>query len=217
MKTRLLNEIRTHRIIAILRGVPDEKILPVAKALWAGGIRLLEITFNQKSGEDRNTLQAVHYVRSQMPDQLYVGAGTVMSPAQAEEAAKAGAQFILAPDTNPAVISAANEHDIAAVPGALTPTEIARAYRYGAAAVKLFPAGNFGIDYIKAVTAPLSYIPLIAVGGVDVQNAAQFLQAGMLGVGVGSNMTPNTMIQSEDYDGLSALAKQYADTVNQMM
>ena len=98
-----------------------------------------------------------------------------------------------------------------AVPGALTPTEIANAYEYGAQIVKLFPAGNFGTSYVKAITAPISHIPLMAVGGIDLNNMKDFLNAGICSVGIGSCLTDRKLIENNDWDALTALTGKYVE------
>lgn len=208
MKTTVLEAVRRHRVTAILRGLDRERLEPVVDALFAGGIRLLEVTFNQKSPTClADTAWAIGYAKSAYGGELYVGAGTVMSVEQVMAAKGAGAEFILAPNVDFQVIRAAVDQGMCAIPGAMTPTEIAQAYSAGAELVKLFPAGNLGLGYCKAVMAPLNHIPMLAVGGVDGSNLSAFLKAGFAGVGVGSCLTNREMIEKKDYGGLTALAR----------
>lgn len=210
MSAFIVSAVREHRIIAILRGVPPEWVADTAQALYEGGIRLLEITFNQSSPTRlEDTARSIRSALGRMAGGMLVGAGTVLTPEEADAAADAGATYILAPDTNPAVIETANRRGVAAIPGAMTPTEIAFAYRCGAAIVKLFPTGNLGTGYIRAVTAPLSHIPLLAVGGVDEHNLHDFLQAGVVGVGIGSNIVKNSLIAEGRFGELTELARRY--------
>lgn len=203
--------VKKEKIVAILRGVPSEKMEPVIDSLYRGGIRVLEITFNQKSpAKLEETCQAIRLARKLHPD-MHTGSGTTMSVEEVLAAHEAGAEFILAPDVNEQVIRKAVELGMMAVPGAMTPTEIASAHRYGAEIVKLFPAGNFGVSYIKAITAPISHIPLMAVGGVQLDNLREFLDAGMCSVGIGSSLTDKKLIADCRWDALTELAKQYVE------
>ncbi len=206
----LVTQIEQNRIVAILRKVPLEKAEKTAGALVAGGIRLLEITFDQKAETPENTLRSIELAAKRFPE-IAVGAGTVMTTEQARLAKEAGASFILAPNTNVAVIQKAKELGLGAVPGAMTPTEIAAAYEAGADVVKLFPAGDLGIGYLKAVRAPINHIPLIAVGGVDHKNLADFIRAGAIGAGIGSNIVNNQLIAEDRFDELTKLARLYME------
>ena len=206
----LVTQIEQNRIVAILRKVPLEKAEKTAGALVAGGIRLLEITFDQKAETPENTLRSIELAAKRFPE-IAVGAGTVMTTEQARLAKEAGTSFILAPNTNVAVIQKAKELGLGAVPGAMTPTEIAAAYEAGADVVKLFPAGDLGIGYLKAVRAPINHIPLIAVGGVDHKNLADFIRAGAIGAGIGSNIVNNQLIAEDRFDELTKLARLYME------
>ncbi len=210
MNTTILEAMKQYRITAILRGIDREHLEPVVEALYAGGIRLLEITFNQGSATRlEDTAAAIARVKEIYGDRLHVGAGTVMSVEEVAAAHRAGAEFILAPNVDEMVIRAAVDRGLCAIPGAMTPTEIAGAYNAGAQIIKLFPAGNLGLGYCKAVMAPLNHIPMIAVGGVDQHNLPSFLKAGFLGAGIGSNLTDRRLIQAGDYQGLKALAEEF--------
>lgn len=206
----LVTQIEQNRIVAILRKVPLEKAEKTAAALVDGGIRLLEITFDQKAETPENTLRSIELAAKRFPE-IAVGAGTVMTTEQARLAKEAGASFILAPNTNVAVIQKAKGLGLGAVPGAMTPTEIAAAYEAGADVVKLFPAGDLGIGYLKAIRAPINHIPLIAVGGVDHKNLADFIRAGAIGAGIGSNIVNNQLIAEDRFDELTKLARLYME------
>ena len=140
---------------------------------------------------------------------MVFGAGTVTSVHMLELAKNAGAQFVVSPDTNEAVIRATVAAGMVSMPGALTPTEILTAHSYGADFVKLFPAATQGIAYFKAVTAPLNHIRLLAVGGVNEKNTADFLAAGAVGVGVGGNLVNKTWIANGEFDKIVAVAKEF--------
>ncbi len=210
MGRNILEQIREHKIIAILRGVPVEQTADVAQALYDGGVRLLEITFNQKSETKlEDTKQAIMMVKEKLGDKMTVGAGTVMAVDEVHAAKDAGAEFALAPNVDEEVIKEIVNCGMEAIPGAMTPSEITDSYRWGASVIKLFPAGNLGLSYCKAVMAPINHIPMIAVGGVDDKNLSEFLKAGFVGVGIGSSLTDKKMIAEKRYDDLKALAERY--------
>ncbi len=210
MKGKVLEATKEHKITAILRGIDNDRVCQVIDALYDGGIRLLEVTFNQKSETKiEDTVYAIRYAKEKYQGRMYVGAGTVMSVEDLLAAHEAGAEFILSPNVNFDVIKKAVELDVCAIPGAMTPSEIASSYEAGAELVKLFPAGNLGLSYCKAVMAPINHIPMIAVGGVDDKNLGDFLKAGFVGAGIGSNLTDKVMIANKDFEGIRKLAERY--------
>lgn len=215
MRGKILEATKQHKVTAILRGIPNDRICQVIDALYAGGIRLLEITFNQKSPTKiEDTTMAIRYAKETYGDTMHVGAGTVMSVEELLAAKEAGAEFILSPNVNTEVIRKAVEQDIASIPGAMTPSEVAAAYEAGAEIVKLFPAGNLGLSYCKAVMAPINHVPMIAVGGVDDKNLGDFLHAGFIGAGIGSSLTDKKMIEEKNFDGIRRLAERYMEAAN---
>ena len=212
MEENILEAVRRYNITAILRGISEERLKNVVQALFDGGIRLLEVTFNQKSPSKlEDTARAIQWAKQCFGTELHVGAGTVMSPQEVLAAKQAGAEFILAPNVDEAVIRLAVAQGMCAIPGAMTPTEIAQAYAAGAEIIKLFPAGNLGLGYCKAVMAPLNHIPMIAVGGIDQHNLPFVLKAGFIGAGIGSSLTNRELIEKEDYAGLKALAEEFVN------
>ena len=205
----ILEQVRQHKIVAAMRGVSQGQIAAAAQALYDGGIRLLEITFHQKDPDRIGKTQAlIQAVKDQLGDRAGIGAGTVLTPEEAEAAAQAGAQFLLAPNLDGAVIRKAKELGLGVIPGAFTPTEIVQAYQMGADLVKVFPAGSLGLGYLKALKGPLGQIPLLPMGGVDQKNLLDFLTVSE-GVGIGSNLVDLSLIRQEKWDDLAAWAKQY--------
>lgn len=203
--------IKENRIVAIARRVDPKRIAEMAKALEKGGIKLLEITFDQSSKTCiDDTVSEIAAVKEILGTRMCVGAGTVVTVEQAIAAFEAGADFALAPDTNVAVIRKVKELGMVSVPGAFTPTEILQAWNAGADIVKLFPAGNLGIPYLKAIRGPISHVPLMAVGGVDEDNAGSFLDNGFCSCGIGSNLVRNDLINDGKFEELAALAERYA-------
>ena len=214
MRDRVIKESRQQKIIAIIRGANVQEAVAVAKALYEGGITLAEITFNQKAPETfADTANAIRSIREQMGDKMLVGAGTVTSPELVQLAADAGATYIISPDTDVAVIRKTKELGLVSIPGAYTPTEAKQAYNAGADFVKLFPCVGDAPAYVKAVCAPMNHIPFLAVGGVNVDNAADFLKAGALGVGVGGNLVNKEWIKAGEFDKICDRAKEYVASV----
>ena len=185
-KFDIAEKLRAARLIAILRGTGREAALKTAAALARGGIGLVELPLDQSDqGRTREVLAAISALRKEYEGVLAVGAGTVLSVEQAEMAVEAGAQYIVSPDTNPDVIRRTKALGLLSIPGAMTPTEVVAAHRAGADFVKLFPAGVLGLDYLKALRAPLPHVSLIAVGAIDASNALDYLGAGAVAVGAG--------------------------------
>lgn len=211
---KILNELEKYKIIAIARKLPMDKVLPTAKALLDGGIKFIEVTFDQKNINCINeTTAAIRLLRNEFGNEMFIGAGTVLGVLQAEAAVKAGAEYLLSPNFNEAVVRRTVELGAVSIPGAFTPTEITAAYETGAHIVKLFPAGELGLGYIKAVLAPLCHIPMLGVGGIDENNIASFLKIGLKGVGIGSNILKNEFIEQENYKEITALSKKYTDKI----
>lgn len=214
MKQTVINAIYQEKLIAILRGIPDEKLIPLANALYAGGIRLLEITFHPDGSiPDAHVIRQIQTLTHHFAGKVYIGAGTVLTAQQVIHVKTAGGSFIISPDSNRQVIEETTRQTLVSIPGALTPTEISTAHRWGADFVKLFPATAFGDSYIKAIRAPISHIPLLAVGGIDLANIPSYLRAGVCGFGIGSNLADKKMLAEENWDGITELTRQYTEVV----
>ncbi|MFI1338297.1 bifunctional 4-hydroxy-2-oxoglutarate aldolase/2-dehydro-3-deoxy-phosphogluconate aldolase [Streptomyces sp. NPDC020845] len=169
------------RVMAILRSDDGSGLPAVARALTAGGITCLEVTLTTPGA-----LDVLARIRDELGSGVAVGAGTVLTTGQARDALSAGAQFLVAPNVDTAVIGDAARGGTPFYPGAWTPTEVATAWEAGAAAVKLFPASTGGPAHLRQLRAPLPHVPIIAVGGVGVTQARFFLDAGAHAVGIGS-------------------------------
>lgn len=208
MREAVIEKVIDRKIIAIIRGLKGDKCLKVADALYKGGITMIEITFNQSAPDNRHlTTDSIAAIRKHFGNDVLVGAGTVMTPEQVCMAGDAGALYIISPDVNPEVIKKTRELGLVSIPGALTPSEITSAHRYGADIVKLFPAANMGVSYIKAIRAPINHIPMMAVGGINENNIRDFVNAGCIGAGVGGNLVNKTWIEAGEYYKITELAK----------
>ena len=170
-------------VIAILRGVTPATIVPVCEALAGGGLTLIEVTLN--SPEPFVSIRkAVDHLSSRG---VRIGAGTVLSPHEVDRVAAAGGTFVISPNTDPAVIRRTKELGLVSVPGFLTPSEAFAAVAAGADLLKCFPIGRLGSGYIRDLKAVLP-TPIIAVGGVALDNAEEYLRCGAAGVGIGSSL-----------------------------
>ncbi len=192
--------LRESPIIAILRGVTPETALEVGEAIIGGGIRFLEVTLNSPNALESIRLLSEAYADR---DDVHIGAGTVLKPAEVGEVDKAGGEYIISPNANPDVIRETKRWSLISIPGFYTPTEAFAALDAGADYLKLFPARDLGVRYIKDIKAVLPK-PIVAVGGVDMSNMAEFLTV-CAAVGIGSNLYSSKKTMEE----LREAAKQY--------
>ncbi len=186
----------TMPVIGIMRNVAPwiiEKIVPLYQK---AGLTTLEITMNSDEAP-----QIIRSLSTQYPD-LNIGAGTVLEIADLESAIEAGASFIVTPILNEEVITYCVRNEIPVFPGALTPTEVYKAWKLVASAVKVFPATQFGPAYLKELKGPLSKINLLPTGGVSIENIESFFKAGAMGVGMGSTLFDKNLILKRDFEGL---------------
>ena len=207
MKEQVIQNVLDKKIIAIIRGMDPEVCVKLAEAFYAGGIDMIEVTFNQAKPEEfYKTADAIRAIREKFAGKVMVGAGTVITMEQLKMAADAGAQYIISPSVDVEIIKKTVEMGLVSMPGAMTPSEIVTAYQAGASFVKVFPIGDLGASYLKALKAPLSHIPLLAVGGVNPDNVADFIKAGAVGAGVGGNLTNKAWSAAGEYDKITAVA-----------
>ncbi|WP_017301255.1 bifunctional 4-hydroxy-2-oxoglutarate aldolase/2-dehydro-3-deoxy-phosphogluconate aldolase [Nodosilinea nodulosa] len=193
--------LRRHRAIAVIRSTEVKQGLHLARAAEAGGIRLIEITWNSTDAD-----RLVGELIQQLPH-CCIGVGTVLAIADLEHAAEAGAQFCFCPHTNQALIQAAQALPIPIVPGALTPSEIVAAWQAGASAVKVFPISAVGgASYIRSLQGPLAHIPLVPTGGVSVENAAAMVEAGAIAVGISTGLFPQPAVSDRSWSAVTALS-----------
>ncbi len=215
MKKEIIQRVLDKKIVVIVRGVYGEDCLKLAEALCAGGIELMEVTFDQSSVENQQkTVDTIRLINEALQGKVVMGAGTVTTIEMLEAAYRAGAKFIVSPDMNPEVIAKTAELGLVSMPGAMTPTEILAAYRAGADFVKIFPATSLGAAYVKAVRGPLNQIPLLAVGGVNEKNVGDFIKAGAVGAGVGGNLVNKDWIAAGEFDKITALAQEFIKNAN---
>ena len=212
MKSEIEQIVRESRIIAIIRGFEPDVCLRLAEAYAKGGIRLVEVTFNQKDPSSwKNTAAAIKAIRERFAGEVRAGAGTVLSEEQLTLTEQAGGEYMITPNVKPDLIRECVRRGLVAMPGALTPSEAVDAWEAGASFVKIFPAGSLGPSYVKAVRAPLSHIPFLAVGGISPDNVADFMKVGCVGAGVGGNLCNKDWIAAGEWDKISAVARILVD------
>lgn len=210
----IINKIEKEKLIIVVRGVEKDKLIPLTRAMYDGGVRILEVTYSANGKvTDEETAENIAMLNNEFGDKMYIGAGTVLTEKQVELTHSAGGKFIISPDTCIDIIKKTKELGMVSIPGALTPTEIQTAHKAGADFVKLFPVTNLGPKYVKAIKAPLSNVKILAVGGIDENNMQEYLKVGVAGFGVGSNITDKKMIEENDWAGITELAKKYVNAL----
>lgn len=206
---KVLSIINSCGVVSICRGVYGEDLEKLSDALYAGGLRAIEVTFAQSDPDCiEKTSAAIAALRARHED-MAVGAGTVLTAAQAEAAYKAGACFIVSPNTDTSIIARTKELGMVSIPGAMTPSEIMCAYNAGANIVKLFPAASLGLAYLKDIRAPISHIPLMATGGINTENFSAFLKGGCCCAGIGSYLSDKKLIAAGDWAAFERRAAEF--------
>jgi len=206
--SELMNKIQEVGAVLVVRAETQEEALEGVRAVVAGGLKAVEVTFTVPGAPG-----VIREIKRVMGDQVLLGAGTVLHPEDAEDAVDAGAQYLIAPNTDEKVIGMAKRLKVAVFPGAYTPTEVVRAWDLGADAVKIFPASVGGPAYIKALRGPLPHIPFIPTGGVDEHNVGEFLKAGAFAVGAGGSLFDAKKLKARDWNGLTETARRFMAAV----
>ena len=188
----VLHHIYEHKIVAIIRGAKPDDVLPIANALYKGGVKLLEVTLNSEKA-----LHVIAQLSAEMKDKMCIGAGTVLDAHGAREAIAAGAQFIISPTLDKQIIRTTRRYGAVSIPGAYTPTEVLKAYTLGGDIIKVFPA--LSASYIKDLLAPLPQLPLMPTGGINHQNIKEFKNAGGIAFGIASALVDTKKAITEDY------------------
>ena len=208
-KLEQMQRIEACGIVAIIRANSANELIDAAAAIHAGGVDVIEVTMTTP-----NALQVISDVSSTYGDSVLVGAGSVLDAETARAVMLAGAEFIVSPVTKVDVIEICNRYGKVVIPGAFTPTEILMAWEAGADYVKVFPSSGVGASYIKDVKAPLPHIPLIPTGGINVENAGEFIRAGATALGVGSALVNNQLIEAGEFESLTERAKKLCAEVH---
>jgi 2-dehydro-3-deoxyphosphogluconate aldolase/(4S)-4-hydroxy-2-oxoglutarate aldolase len=204
----IMDRITQSGVVAILRGVEPARLLPLGEALLAAGVGAIEVTLNSQGA-----LEGIAALRQHLGDRIPVGAGTVLTGELAEQAIAAGAQFVLTPQVAEDTLAVCVRREIPAVIGAMTPTEAYKAYVGGAAMVKIFPASSVGPTYFRELRGPFPQIPCMAVGGVSAANAGEFIKAGALAVGAGSQLVDFGAVSRGDWEAVRTKAAALVEAV----
>ena len=200
--------LKNNQICAIMRKLPMPKALAYARAAYRGGITMFEVAMNTADGA-----RQIEMLRREFGDSVYVGAGTVTDKERCKMAHEAGAQFFLTPNVSHATLQYCKEQSIPLLPGVFTPTDVGICLEYGYNVMKLFPAGDMPMSYIKSLKGPFDKTDYVAVGGVKLENIADFIKAGYIGVGIGSCLIPEAMIKTDDWENASLYVKKYYEQI----
>jgi 2-dehydro-3-deoxyphosphogluconate aldolase/(4S)-4-hydroxy-2-oxoglutarate aldolase len=207
-KLQMLRIIRETGIIAIIRAQNTNQLIKAAKAIQDGGVHALEVTMTTP-----DALQVIEDAKKILRDNVLFGAGTVLDSETARQAISVGADFIVSPTLNIEVIALCRRYGVPVIPGCYTPTELLHAWEAGADMLKVFPASIGGPRFIKAILAPLPQLQLIPVGGVNVDSAEAFINAGAIALGIGNNLINQTLLDSNDMEEITKRASSYIKLV----
>jgi 2-dehydro-3-deoxyphosphogluconate aldolase / (4S)-4-hydroxy-2-oxoglutarate aldolase len=207
-KRETLQTVKQQGVLAVIRGPSPELTVQMVGALVAGGVIGIEITYSTPNAEE-----VVRALAERYGNQILLGMGTLVEPAQAESAKAAGAQFLVSPVCEPALVQAMAATGLLTMAGALTPTEVLQAYRLGSDVVKIFPGSLTGPQYIKALKGPFPYIPVMPTGGVNAGNVAEWFAAGVVAVGAGSELCPPQLAKEGKFDEITRRAADFYQVV----
>lgn len=211
---QFVKEYAESKVIVVCRGIAEEEIINVAQAMYDGGIRFMEVPFNQADPSSfASTARKIRAVREAMDGKMHVGAGTVITMEQFEIAKEAGAEIIVSPTMEEDVIVATKEAGLISMPGCATPSEMTKAYKLGADLIKLFPASMVTMKTIKEISVPLNHLSLVCFGGVSTDNIKEVLATGVIGVGMASSILDKEALANKDYAKITELAKAVTDQI----
>ncbi len=210
-KTDVIQRIRDTGLIPVVRAESADLAMRAVEAIKTGGVDVLEVTMTVPGAID-----VIAKLAATFGTEVVIGAGTVLDPDTANKCVQAGAQFIVSPALNEETIAFCRANDVAVFPGALTPTEVVRAWNVGADAVKVFPAGAVGgASYLKALKAPLPQIELVPTGGVSLKTAADFIKAGAMALGVGADLVDTKALRENHDEVITERARQFLEIVRE--
>lgn len=211
-KKRIMEKITSERLIPVIRVPTTSQAMDVAQALMRGGSHLIEVTMTVEGA-----LEVIKTLRGIVPEGTWVGAGTVLDGRMAAQALEAGAQFIVSPSLSMEAISVARQAEAVVIPGAMTPTEVLKAWEAGADLVKVFPVSALGgPSYIRALKGPLPHIGLVPTGGVSPDNAPEFIRAGAVAVGMGSELIDKESLKNGDYEAIAQKTRMILQVLSQL-
>jgi len=208
--TDILQEILKRKAVAVLRVKEENKLQSVIEAIYAGGISVAEITMTVP-----NAIQLIEKMNQKLDKNIIIGVGSVLNSSIAEDAINAGAKYVVSPILKKEIIDTSHKYNVPVMPGCFTPTEIQTAFEYGADIVKVFPADVVGMEFFKAILAPMPHLKLMPTGGVSLTNAGEWLKAGACAVGIGSALLDKKAIQESNYSKLTENAKQIMKSISE--
>lgn len=209
MNEYVLNQIKIERVIAIIRLPNAKHTSPILEAIHQGGLNNIEVTITTP-----NALGTIGEIAKKDLPHLCLGVGSVVDVQTVIKCADAGAKYIVTPALNEEVIAAAHKRNLPVVAGALTPTEILKAYQLGCSLIKVFPAEFFGMKYIKAIKAPMPYVDLVPTGGVTIANIPKWLDAGATAVAIGSSILQGFDASKSNYDQVTKNATLISEQIS---
>lgn len=207
-KQEILKTVFDEKVVAVVRVEDSEKLKKVINAIYEGGVKIIEITMTVP-----NAISMIEKMTVAFGDKILIGVGSVIDKQTAEEAIKAGANYVVSPATKKEVVETVIKLGKPVMPGAFTPTEALNAFEMGADIVKIFPADVLGMNFFKGILAPMPHLKLMPTGGVSLTNAGDWLKAGACAVGVGTALLDKAAIKNEDYAKLTANAKTIIETI----
>ena len=210
LRDGIVRQIADGGVVAVIRLQDGLKLRAVVNALARGGITALEITMTVP-----RAIELIAEIAPSLPPGFLLGAGTVVDPDTARAAVKAGARYVVSPVFRPAVVEAAHAAGAAAMPGCFSPTEILAAWDAGADVVKVFPATALGPAYFKDLKGPMPQVRLMPTGGVSLENAAEWIRAGAVAVGVGGALVDSKLVAAGDFAGITERARRFVERVRQ--
>lgn len=209
-KQETLDRLKTLGAVAVLRGPSPDTTMRLVEALFAGGLRGIEITFTTPGA-----LDVVRTLDEQFGNEILLGMGTLTKPQQAEAALTAGAKYLVSPMLDADLARTMVNTRLLAIVGAFTPTEVVRAHNLGADIVKIFPASLVGPGYVRKLQSLFPDIPLMPTGGVSKENVADWFAVGAVAIGAGSNLCPPEAILAGRFEEITAIAREFVSAVAQ--
>jgi 2-dehydro-3-deoxyphosphogluconate aldolase/(4S)-4-hydroxy-2-oxoglutarate aldolase len=207
-RLEIVNEMKDNGVVAVVRTKHPDKLIKIAEAIYEGGVKFIEITMTVP-----NALKMIEQVRNSVRDEIIIGVGSVLDSGTAQNAIDAGAQFVVSPIFKKDIIDTAHKNNVPAMPGTFTPTEILTAHQSGADVIKVFPADVLGMKFFKAVKAPIPDLNLMPTGGVNLDNAGEWIRAGACAVGVGTALLDVQAIEENNYKKLTENARRINDSI----
>ncbi len=207
-KDQYLKQIADAGVVAVIRAKSKDQLAGIAEALLAGGVPAIEVTMSTP-----DAIAGIEMLANRFGDGAVIGVGTVLDAATAGDAIKAGAQFVVSPVLDQSIVATVRKYGRIVIPGALTPTEILRAWSAGADVVKVFPSTGLGPQYFKDLLAPLPQLRLTPTGGVTAKNSGDWIRAGAVFVGAGSSLITKEALAADDWTSVTASARAFVEAI----